>query len=292
VRQSCISMKLVSVVVLILFYLCASSYQEILEDVFCQPNNETLFIQPLRSRDRGSTDLGWLKSRHSFSFGRYFSPQYQNFESIRVINEDYVKEGEGFPEHPHKNYEIFSYIISGTIIHKDSMKNSEECSRGDIQFTSAGKGINHSEYAKRNAGELHFLQIWVTPNEFDIAPSYDRAHFTDEQKLNKFCPIILPVDTIHKNYNQAIKIHQDIQIFATILEKDQQLEHVIRKDRKGYIHVIEDEGASLLVQNQYGHHIELFSGDALFLPNDQIISISSQSKNCEFLFFDISVNLK
>ena len=181
-------------------------------------------------------------------------------------------------------------IFSGTIIHKDSMKNSEECSRGDIQFTSAGRGIQHSEYAKVNAGELHFLQIWVTPNEFDINPSYDRVHFSDEQKLNKFCPILLPLNSVDRIEEiNAIRIHQDIQIYASILEKDQRLEYVLKNDRKGYIHVIEDEGVSLLIENQYGHHVELQSGDAIFLPQDQTISILSQSKNCEFLFFDVSV---
>ena len=185
---------------------------------------------------------------------------------------------------------INNYFHSiGTILHKDSMNNSEECSRGDIQFTSAGTGIYHSEFAKVGAGELHFLQIWVKPSTRNLTPSYSTAHFSDEQKTNKLCALLLPANDKDEILG-VIRIHQDLKVFASILEKDNKLEYSIAKNRKGYIHVIEKEGVKLNVVNDVGESVELGAGDGVFLNSSQSITFHQRSdQSVEFVFFDIAL---
>lgn len=204
------------------------------------------------------------------------------------------------------------------------MKNAEECQRGDIQFTSAGTGIYHSEYAKVGAGELHFLQIWVKPDVLNLPPGYATAHFTEEQKLNQLCPLLLPPPSYgslnstslkdrhgsdHEDddggdnnggleVNSVITIHQDIRIFASILEINNDLTYSFSHGRKGYIHVIENNDVHLVVSyltdsddhdnDDNTERYELFSGDGLYILTSQSIHIESLSSNpVEFLLFDI-----
>ena len=139
-----------------------------------------------RAEDRGSSNLSWLKSKHTFSFGHYYDPEHIGFKSLRVINDDSVLPGAGFATHSHDNMEIISYVLSGSLAHKDSMGNGSIIRPGDVQRLSAGTGITHSEYNHSKSEEVHFLQIWFLPDERDVQPSYQQKSFADREKRGKF----------------------------------------------------------------------------------------------------------
>ena len=143
---------------------------------------------------RGFADHGWLYSFHTFSFASYYDPDHAEFGPLRVINEDRVRKGTGFGKHSHAEFLIFSYIVDGELEHKDSMGNLEKLRRGEVQFTSAGTGISHSEYNRNKEEEVHFLQIWVSPNKRGLTPSYITRKFTDEVKTDKLLRIMEIVD--------------------------------------------------------------------------------------------------
>ncbi len=135
-----------------------------------------------RSEDRGYANLGWLDTHHTFSFATYFDPKFEGWSSLRVLNEDRVSPSSGFCTHGHKDFEIFTYVLSGAIEHKDSLGNREVLRRGDVQFFSAGSGIRHSEYNYSDQEELHFLQCMIQPSQKGLKPNYQAQHFTDEDK--------------------------------------------------------------------------------------------------------------
>jgi len=144
-----------------------------------------------KSSERGNSSHGWLDSWHTFSFAGHYNPKFNNFGPLRVINEDTVKSSQGFGTHSHSKYEIWSYVVSGELKHKDSMGNLEIIKRGDVQFTSSGTGISHSEFNNSDKDPVHFLQIWASPNRIS-KPEYQTGHFTDAQKRNKLCLIVSP----------------------------------------------------------------------------------------------------
>ena len=238
-------------------------------------------ITTRQSEERGSANLGWLKSKHTFSFADYYDHKYSGYGSLRVINEDHLAPGKGFPEHPHRDYEIFTYVIRGAIEHEDSMGNVEICKPGDIQFTSAGSGISHSEFSVREYGPLHFLQIWVKPNKSGLKPHYTTGTFPDEIKRNKLCLCVSG-----DGENGSIAINQDIKVYASLLEDNQNLTFVVKPGRKVYIHVVENSG-SLVLDN--GNHLKtLAPGDGAFIENPQQLQLAASSPLSHFLLFDVA----
>lgn len=234
-----------------------------------------------KSIERGAANHSWLKSHHTFSFASYYEPKFSNFGCLRVINEDHVKPGQGFPNHPHSNFEIFSYVITGAIKHKDSMGNTEICKRGDIQFTSAGKGISHSEFSDPKFGKLHFLQIWVSPSTKDLQPQYCTRHFSDEEKKGKLCLCLS--QTGEEN---SIKINQNIKVFASKLEKGESVSYSVAKGRKGYIHIVESAGDVQLKLNEQ-ESVALEGGDGAFLPSGNFVITGNHANLSHFLLFDL-----
>ncbi|KAJ1554821.1 hypothetical protein HK096_001287 [Nowakowskiella sp. JEL0078] len=253
-----------------------------------------------KANDRGSANHGWLQTKHTFSFANYFDPQYTEFGPLRVLNEDYVKGGRGFGTHQHAEFEIFSYIVSGALEHRDSMTNVEKVGRGFMQFTTAGTGIAHSEMNASATETVHFLQIWAKPAVSRLTPSFSLKYFSDEEKTGNLLPVIAPVgfsdaggDTVHGiPLERIIRINQDLHMFASILKPNQgavSVSHTpIGNNRKIYVHVVEDSKSEGVTIND---DIVLKPGDGLFVEEAKthdLLNISSiNGKPAEFILLDM-----
>jgi len=247
--------------------------------------------------ERGHADHGWLYSYHTFSFASYFDPSFESFGPLRVINEDRVKRGTGFGAHSHREFLIWSYIVSGELEHKDSMGNLEKLRRGEVQFTSAGTGITHSEYNRNKAEDNHFLQIWAKPNATRLSPSYKTKKFTDEMKQDRLVRIMESVDR-HSGKDdptEPIPMHADLSMSASILSPGKSVTHelVEEGDRKVYLHVVmtgreqpKTGGAKIRVGD-----VVLGEGDGAFVHGakgpGKIEVESVGEKPAEFLLFDM-----
>ncbi|GAA5891871.1 hypothetical protein JCM5296_003256 [Sporobolomyces johnsonii] len=206
-----------------------------------------LKIVPRRSGARGHANHGWLKTYHTFSFASYYDHNYEAWGPLRVINEDRVEPGTGFGLHHHREFEIWSYIVSGELEHKDSMGNLEIMKRGDIQMTSAGTGIGHSEYNRNSEKQVHFLQIWGLPNKSGLAPKYYNRHFTDEEKRDKLCKVVAPSGaegvSDERNTSGPAPIHASLSMYSSILSPKSSLKHTLSPTTtKAYLHNIMTSG--------------------------------------------------
>ena len=185
-----------------------------------------------KSEDRGRANFGWLDSKHSFSFGHYFDPAHMGFGPLRVINDDRVAPGGGFPTHPHSDMEIISYVLEGALEHKDSLGTGSVIRPGDIQRMSAGTGVRHSEYNASRTAAVHFLQIWIIPEKKGLTPSYEQKSFSEAEKHGRLALI-----GSRDGRDGSITIHQDVDLYATILGKGEAVEHVIAEGRAGWVQV-------------------------------------------------------
>jgi redox-sensitive bicupin YhaK (pirin superfamily) len=186
----------------------------------------------------GHFDHGWLNTRHHFSFASYYNPDNINFGKLRVLNDDYVEPGYGFEVHPHENMEIISYVIDGELTHGDSMGNKQSISRGQVQYMSAGTGVWHSEH---NLGNdlLRFFQIWILPDANGYTPNYGDYRFNFEDRIGKWLPIATSVD--NKENDAPIKIHQDMNVYATVVEAGEEISFEVVEGRQAYMVLIEGE---------------------------------------------------
>lgn len=224
------------------------------------------------SKERGYTDKGFLKSYHSFSFGDYVAPNNVRFSVMTVINDDMFDGGAGFDMHPHKDMEIVTYMVSGSLRHQDSMGNGNLLKAGNVQRITAGTGIKHSEVNADEHTPLHLLQIWIMPALKGLNPSYEEKHFSFEKRANRWAEIISNHD------DDAIKINQDVRMLATNLDKGESLTSDLYEQRCHYIHIV--RGAVMFGQNV------LKNGDALLLTNEQAIDFTAQ-EDTEMLWFDL-----
>jgi len=246
---------------------------------------------------RGHADHGWLYTFHTFSFASYHDPSYQDFGPLRVINEDRVERGTGFGTHSHAEFLIWSYIVAGELEHKDSMGNLEKLRRGEVQFTSAGTGIRHSEYNRNQREDCHFLQIWAKPNVSGLAPSYKTRKFTDEMKKDKLLRIMESRDrhSAKETETEPIPMHADLSMSASILSPGSSVSHELVADgeRKVYLHVVmggkkqpSAGGAKIRIGD-----VELGEGDGAFVRGAKgpgTIEVESVGeKPAEFLLFDM-----
>lgn len=257
-----------------------------------------------KSSARGNADHGWLKSFHTFSFADYYSDKFSQFGPLRVINEDRVAPNTGFPTHRHREFEIFSYILNGELSHKDSMNNIETLKRGDVQYTSAGTGIAHSEYNNHPSTEVHFLQIWVKPGVNGLKPNYYTRHHPTESKRDTLVPIISPISTFPENStfakegkDEVIPIHQDMRFYATILSPGKTVSYTFQGngERLGYIHLAQMSGynpgektggANVLVGGN-----SISEGDGVFVrggkKGDSVEFKNVGDVDAEFVWFDM-----
>jgi quercetin 2,3-dioxygenase len=230
-------------------------------------------IIKLPKEKMGTSNLGWLESRFHFSFAEYRNPENINFGVLRVLNDDIIHPNSGFDTHPHSNVEIISYVVHGEITHKDSMGNSETLKKGEVQYLSAGDGIYHSEHNIHNSQDLRLLQIWIIPPTTSLPKLYGSYRFKEEEKENKLLNIVSS-----QKGNAKIKIYQDINIYASKLQKNKELEYKINENRQVYF--VQIEGSSKV------NTIELRHGDALEITNENMLNIEALS-NSHFLFIEM-----
>lgn len=226
-----------------------------------------------RANERGHADHGWLDSYHSFSFADYYDPQHMGFRSLRVINEDRVQGGQGFGTHPHRDFEIISYVVGGALKHEDSMGHTAVMKTGDVQRISAGTGIAHSEFNNSPTDPVHFLQIWLQPSRKGLPPGYAQQSFANAQS-NALTLVCSP-----DGEEQSIKINQDVSLFIGKLTGRGKSMHALRKDRHAWIQLIEGD---LDVNGE-----KLSPGDGASADEEKELRFASE-KGADFLLFDLS----
>ena len=229
-------------------------------------------IELRRSAERGHANHGWLDSYHSFSFADYYDPQHMGFGPLRVINEDRVQPGKGFGTHGHRDMEIISYVLEGSLGHQDSMGTGSTIVPGDVQRMSAGSGVRHSEFNHEKQGVTHFLQIWIEPDVTGIAPSYEQKHFKPEDKRGRLRLIASP-----DGRDGSVTIHQDALMYAGLFDGAEAARHPLLKGRKGYVHIARGR----LTVN--GNVLE--AGDALKIEGGSIEL--KDGEQAEVLVFDL-----
>jgi redox-sensitive bicupin YhaK (pirin superfamily) len=227
-----------------------------------------------KAEDRGHANHGWLDSYHTFSFADYYDPAHMGFGSLRVINEDRVAPGKGFGTHPHRDMEIISYVLEGALQHRDSMGTGSVIRPGDVQRMSAGTGVFHSEFNGSQHDQVHFLQIWIEPNQYGIKPSYEQKTFADEERGGRLRLIASP-----DGAQGSVTIHQDARVYAALLDGEQAATYALPEGRKAYVHVAR---GSVRVNGQ-----ELSAGDGAKITVDHELRLSDGA-GAEVLLFDMA----
>lgn len=227
-----------------------------------------------RANERGYFEIDWLKSYHTFSFGEYYDPKHIHFRALRVINHDMIAAGKGFPLHPHRDMEIITYVVRGAVAHKDSMGNQEQVVAGEVQVMTAGDGVRHSEFNPYQDQELELLQIWVLPDKAGLEPAYSQKAFTREEKLNQLCLIVSGNES-----KAGLKINQDVNLYASILEAGKSLQHEVKTGRHVWIQIVRGE---MTVNGE-----KLITGDGLAVDEAGLLSLQSAIET-EFLLFDLN----
>ena len=230
-------------------------------------------IRPSKQRGGGG-DHGWLNTRHSFSFDTYYDPRFMGFRSLRVINEDVVQPGHGFPMHPHRDMEIITYVLEGALEHQDSLGTGSVIRPGDGQRMSAGKGIRHSEKNPSLSDPAHLLQIWILPERPGLEPSYEQKAFPEEEKRGKLRLIAAP-----GGEDDSVTIHQDAKLYVSLLEPGEEVSHQLGKGRHAWLQVA--KGTVDLDGNS------LTQGDGAAISNEQKLSVKGL-ESAEILLFDLA----
>ena len=189
-------------------------------------------IKVRKREERGHFNFGWLNTYHTFSFGDYYDPRHMGFRSLRVINEDWVKPGRGFPTHPHRDMEIITYILEGALEHKDSMGTRGVIRPGEVQRMSAGTGVTHSEANHSETEAVHLLQIWLVPDKRNYEPSYEQKTFADDEKRGRFRLIASPDGS-----DGSVRLHQDARVYAALVETGAETSYEIEEQRHAWVQV-------------------------------------------------------
>jgi quercetin 2,3-dioxygenase len=230
-----------------------------------------------KAEERGHTDLGWLSSFHTFSFGGYSDPQHMGFRSLRVLNDDRVAAGKGFGAHGHRDMEILSYVVSGKLAHKDSMGEEHELGPNEVQAMSAGSGVIHSEYNGLADAETHFLQIWILPSAKGLTPSYQQFAYAEAEKRGA---LRLMAGPDHAATPAAAFIHQDARMYASVLDGGQTLDLPIAEGRHAWVHCVRGD----IVVNG----MALRGGDGVAISDEGGLAIGGAGAGGELLLFDLA----
>ena len=224
--------------------------------------------------ERGVANFGWLDSRHTFSFGHYYDPQHMGFASLRVINEDKVIPAKGFGTHGHQDMEIISYVLSGELAHRDSMGNGSVIRPGDVQRMSAGTGVRHSEFNASDLNPVHFLQIWIVPEQRGLQPSYEEKHFDRESRQG------LTLIGSRSGRDNSVTIYQDVDLYLASLNQSDRITYQIDANRAVWLQVTKGE----VKLNQK----LLQAGDGAAITDEAEVAIAGNSSDSEILLFDMA----
>ena len=227
-----------------------------------------------KSNDRGHADHGWLNTRFTFSFADYFDPEHVQFRTLRVMNDDRISGGGGFPTHPHKDMEIVTYVLEGALAHKDSMGNGSVIRPGDVQYMSAGTGVAHSEFNASEKETVHLYQIWMFPDKKGYKPVYDQKHFGEAEKSGKLRLVASP-----DGRDGSVKIRQDNELYATVLGPGEVVKHELQPDRHAYVQVAR---GSVALNGK-----KLETGDGAAISGEQALELRGVDK-AEILLFDLA----
>ncbi len=230
-------------------------------------------VHVLPSKARGWANHGWLQSHHSFSFADFYNPNQMGYRVLRVINEDTVQGGAGFPTHPHKDMEIVTYLVAGALEHKDSTGGHSIIRRGEVQRMTAGTGVRHSEFNASASEPVKLLQIWLLPNARGLAPGYEQKLFAEEDKHNRLRLVVSP-----DGRDGSLSIHQDVSLYAAVLDAGAGVQHALAKGRGAWLQVIT---GALAVNGQ-----TIGAGDGAAIEDAETLTITARDKS-EFLLFDM-----
>jgi redox-sensitive bicupin YhaK (pirin superfamily) len=231
-------------------------------------------IKIRKSAERGHADHGWLDTRFTFSFADYYDPKHIHFRTLRVMNDDRVAGGGGFPTHPHRDMEILTYVLEGALEHKDSMGNGSVIKPGDVQYMSAGTGVAHSEFNASETEPVHLYQIWMFPDKSGHKPTYDQKHFSNADKRGKLRLLVSP-----DGREGSVKIRQDNQLYATVLGPGESVNHELKPERHAYVQVA--RGSVTL------NGTTLETGDGAAISAEKSVELAGV-QDAEVLVFDLA----
>jgi redox-sensitive bicupin YhaK (pirin superfamily) len=231
-------------------------------------------IQLRKSDARGHADHGWLDTRHTFSFADYHDPRFMGFRTLRVINEDRVQPARGFGTHAHRDMEIVTYVLAGTLEHKDSMGNGSLIRPGDVQRKSAGTGVTHSEFNHSKTDLVHLLQIWILPERNGLRPSYEQRTFSENERRD-----VLRLVASRDGRSGSVTVHQDADVYASLLSAGAAVEQALRPGRHAWVQVAR---GTALANGQ-----ELRAGDGAALSDEAVVRLAAR-EDCELLLFDLA----
>jgi len=227
-----------------------------------------------RSHERGHADHGWLDTRFTFSFADYFDPEHVQFRTLRVMNDDRVAGGGGFPTHPHRDMEIVTYVLEGALEHRDSMGNGSIIKPGDVQYMSAGSGVTHSEFNASETEPVHLYQIWMFPEKKGLKPQYDQKSFSAAEKRGKLRLVASP-----DGRDGSVKIRHDNDLYVTVLGSGESVKHQLEPDRHAYVQVAR---GSVKLNGE-----KLEAGDGVALSEEASIELTGVN-DAEVLLFDLA----
>ena len=226
------------------------------------------------ARERGHFDHGWLNTYHTFSFDQYYDPRYMGFRTLRVINEDFVAGGRGFPKHGHSDMEIITYILEGALKHEDSMGNGSVIRPGDVQRMTAGTGVRHSEQNASEREQVHLLQIWILPHTVGLEPGYEQKAFSEDERRGR-----LKLIASEDGSDGSVLVHQDVKLFASIIPAGEQVEHTMDERRHAWIQVAR---GAISVNGEKADQ-----GDGVVITGESNLQIKAE-ENAEVLLFDLA----
>jgi quercetin 2,3-dioxygenase len=227
-----------------------------------------------KSNERGRANHGWLDTHFTFSFADYFDPEHVQFRTLRVMNDDRVAGGGGFPMHPHRDMEIVTYVLEGALEHRDSMGNGSVIKPGDVQYMSAGSGVTHSEFNASKTEAVHLYQIWMLPEKKGLKPAYDQKNFSEAEKRGKL-RLVASAD----GRDGSVKIRQDNELYATVLSAGDSVRHALKPERHAYVQVAR---GSVKLNGQ-----QLAEGDGAAISAEKAVELMGV-KDAEVLLFDLA----